>query len=140
MQRASSRVARVIFRKDAGRRGSRLKHRTSRAGTRSRQQCRSGPQGAQEEDAARGNFSRDEASRSLREAVRKEGARKGGGGAARAEAGAQEVAARRLVAGQGQARRRAPLGGLRPPARMVWAPSIAAPESNLGQEFGPRWR
>src|SRR5271166_6159435 len=112
-------------------RGSASKHRVTRASTRSRQQCRSGPQGAQEKDAARGNFSRDEASRSLREAVRKEGARKGGGGAARAQAGAQEVAARRLVAGKGQTRRRAPFGGLRPPARMVSGRRrIAAAESS----------
>src|ERR1700722_15582756 len=53
------------------------KYRIIRAGTRSRQQCRSSPQGPQEEDAAGGNLSRNEASRTLREAFREEGARKG---------------------------------------------------------------
>jgi len=38
----------------------------------SRQQCRSGPQGAQEEDAARGHFPRDETPRALRKTLRKE--------------------------------------------------------------------
>src|ERR1700722_18122860 len=58
-------------------RGPASKYRIIRAGTRSRQQCRSGLQGPQEEDATRGNLSRNEASRTLREALREEGSRKG---------------------------------------------------------------
>src|SRR6185437_9715930 len=51
--------------------------RSKRASSRSRQQRRPGPQGAQEKDAARGHFPRDEAPRSLRKAIRKKSARKG---------------------------------------------------------------
>ncbi len=58
--------------------------RNTRAGTRPRQQRRPGPQGAQEEDAARGHFPRNEASRPLRKAVREEGPSEGGSGSPRA--------------------------------------------------------
>src|ERR1700722_12725606 len=75
-------------------RGRASKYRIIRAGTRSRQQCRSGPQGPQEENATRGNFPRNEASRPLREALGEEGARKGRGRSARAQARSQEVATR----------------------------------------------
>src|SRR5260370_32119281 len=83
-----------------------------RAGSRSRQQCRPGPQGAQEEDAARGDFPRDEAPRPLRKTIREEGARTGGSDPPGAQAGAQARAARRPAAQQAQARppdRRPPL-------------------------------
>ena len=49
----------------------------ARAGHRQGQQCRPGAEGAEEEDAARGHLPRDEASRSLRKAIREEGAREG---------------------------------------------------------------
>jgi hypothetical protein len=52
--------------------------RSKRASSGSRQQRRSSPEGAEEEDAARGHFPRDEASRSLRKAVGKEGSGEGG--------------------------------------------------------------
>ena len=48
----------------------------TRAGSRPRQQRRPSPQGAQEEDAARGHLPRDEAPRPLREAIREERAEK----------------------------------------------------------------
>src|SRR4051794_27254690 len=73
------------------------------AGSRSRQQCRSSPQGAEEEDAARGDFPRDEAARPLRKALRKEGPRKGRSRAPRAQARAQEAAARRPAADEAEA-------------------------------------
>src|SRR5450759_1705761 len=72
--------------------------RSKRASSRSRQQRRPGPQGAQEEDAARGHFPRDEASRPLRKTLGKEGAGKGGSDPPRPQAGAQEDAARRPAA------------------------------------------
>ena len=84
------------------------KYRIIRASTRSRQQRGSGPQGAQEEDAARGHFPRDEASRPLREAVREAGAREGGGGSARAQARSQEAAARGPPSDQAEAGSGAP--------------------------------
>src|ERR1700744_1740614 len=69
-----------------------------RASSRSRQQRRPGPQGAQEEDAARGHFPRDETPRPLRKTLRKESAREGGSDPPRPQAGAQEDAARRPAA------------------------------------------
>src|SRR5579863_5065566 len=70
----------------------------ARAGTRSRQQRRSSPQGAQEEDAARGRLPRDEAPPQLRKAVRTPGPRKGRGGAARPQARAQASRTRGFLA------------------------------------------
>src|SRR6185437_6033965 len=63
----------------------------------------SSPQGAEEEDAAGGYFPRDEAPRALRKALREEGPRKGGSRAPRAQAGPQEVAARRPAADEAEA-------------------------------------
>src|ERR1700727_3141893 len=71
LRRVSERATIRIFR------GPASKYRIVRAGTRSRQQCRSSPQGPQEEDATRRNLPRNEASRTLREALREEGAREG---------------------------------------------------------------
>src|SRR5262249_30450388 len=68
-----------------------------------RQQCRSGPQGAEEEDAARGHFPRDEAPRPLRKTLREEGAREGGSDPPGAQARAQAHAARRSVADETEA-------------------------------------
>src|ERR1700745_872803 len=76
---------------------------TTRAGSRPRQQCRPGPQGAEEKDAARGHFPRNEAPRPLREALREESPRKGRSRAPRAQAGPQEVAARRPAADEAEA-------------------------------------
>src|SRR6476659_7032399 len=69
--------------------------RSKRASSRSRQQRRPGPQGAQKEDAARGYFPRDEAPRPLRKTIGKEGAGKGGSDPPGPQARAQEDAARR---------------------------------------------
>src|SRR5262249_24143873 len=66
-------------------------------------QCRSGPQGAEEEDAARGHFPRDEAPRPLRKTLREKGAREGGSDPPGAQARAQAHAARRLVADEAAA-------------------------------------
>src|SRR6476619_4688862 len=63
------------------------------AGSRPRQQRRPGPQGAQEEDAARGHFPRDETPRPLRKTIRKESAGKGGSDPPGPQARAQEDAA-----------------------------------------------
>src|SRR5262249_1975963 len=76
---------------------------TTRAGSRSRQQRRPGPQGAEEEDAARGYFPRDEAPRSLRKALRKESPRKGGSDPPGAQARAQADAARGSPADEAEA-------------------------------------
>src|SRR5262245_26669625 len=57
----------------------------ARAGSRSRQQRRSGPQGAEEEDAARGDLPRDEAARPLRKTLRKARPREGGSHPSRAQ-------------------------------------------------------
>src|ERR1051325_3783206 len=73
------------------------------AGSRSRQQCRSSPQGAEEEDAARGDFPRDEAPRPLRKALREKGPRKGRSRAPRTQARPQEIAARRPAADEAEA-------------------------------------
>src|SRR6478752_3781100 len=72
--------------------------RSKRASTRSRQQRRSGPEGAEEEDAARGHFPRNEASRPLRKTIGKEGAGKGGSDPPGPQARAQEDAARGTAA------------------------------------------
>src|SRR2546430_2431109 len=77
---------------------------TTRAGSRPRQQCRPGPEGAEEEDAARGHFPRDEASRALRKAVGKEGAGKGRGDPPGPQARAQASATRRPASEQAQGR------------------------------------
>src|SRR5262245_14883401 len=74
-----------------------------RAGSRPGQQRRPGPQGAQEEDAARGDFPRDEASRPLREAIRKEGPGEGGGDPPRPQARPQAHAARGPAADEAEA-------------------------------------
>src|SRR5262249_44706099 len=76
---------------------------TTRAGSRPRQQRRPGPQGAEEKDAARGDFPRDEAPRPLRKTIREESAGAGGGDPPRPQAGAQARPARRPVAGQAEA-------------------------------------
>src|SRR5260370_10772800 len=89
-----------------------------RAGSRSRQQCRPGPQGAEEEDAARGDFPRDEAPRPLRKTLREEGAREGGSDPPGAQAGAQARAARRALAQQAQA----PGPSRRPPLTIACGP------------------
>ena len=78
-----------------------------RAGRRPGQQCRSGAEGAQEEDAARGHLPRDEASRPLREAVRAQGAREGGGRAPGPQACPQARPARGPAADQEARHRRA---------------------------------
>src|SRR5262249_16672852 len=100
---------------------------TTRAGSRPRQQRRPGPQGAQEKDAARGDFPRDEASRPLRKAIREEGAGAGGGHPPGPQAGAQARPARRPVAGQAQA------GDARP--RRSGCPQRSA-ALNRGRRFG----
>src|SRR4030081_100596 len=106
------------------------------AGSRSRQQCRSSPQGAEEEDAARGDFPRDEAPRSLRKALREEGPRKGRSRAPRPQAGAQEAAARRLAADEAEAgvRRRS---GRRAwwPRRRPGRPRCRSPRAALSRLF-----
>src|ERR1700745_2769515 len=76
---------------------------TTRAGSRPRQQCRPGPQGAEEKDAARGHFPRDEAPRTLRKALRKEGAGEGGTDPPRPKARRQTCPARRSAARQAEA-------------------------------------
>src|SRR5690606_11583825 len=68
---------------------------TPRAGTRPRQQYRPGASRAEEEDAARRHFPRDEDARTLREAFREARTRKGRSGAPRTQAGAQARPARR---------------------------------------------
>src|SRR3954453_6712422 len=60
------------------------------AGTRSRQQRRSGTQGAQKEDAAGRRLPGDEAAQSLREAVRAQGPRESGSRAPGAQSRAQD--------------------------------------------------
>src|SRR4029079_4194974 len=89
--------------------------RSKRASSRSRQQRRPGPEGAQKEDAARGHFPRDETPRPLRKTIGKEGAEKGGGAPPGPQARAQEDAARRSVACQAASRSRRWLGARRPP-------------------------
>src|SRR5262249_13737860 len=79
---------------------------TTRAGSRPRQQCRPGPQGAEEEDAARGHFPRDEAPRPLRKTLGKEGAREGGSDPPGAQARAQAHAARGAAAHEAAAHAR----------------------------------
>ena len=66
---------------------------------RSRQQCRSGAQGPEEEDAARRQLPRDEAPRALREALGKARPPEGRGRPSRSQAGPQARPARRPVAG-----------------------------------------
>ena len=92
--RPNDAVSRVFYAVNTARRTG---HRTgpSLASSRPRQQRRPGAQGSQEEDAARGYLSRDEASWPLREAVGEAGARIGRGGATGAETGSKEDAARR---------------------------------------------
>src|SRR5262249_56861132 len=102
---------------------------TTRAGSRSRQQRRPGPQGAEEEDAARGYFPRDEAPRSLRKALRKEGPRKGGSDPPGAQARAQAHAARGSPADEAEADHR--------PRRRSRA-RAASPELLIGS-FPPRF-
>src|SRR5262249_4535864 len=92
---------------------------TTRAGSRPRQQCRPGPQGAEEKDAARGYLPRDEAPRPLREAIGKEGAREGGGDPPRAQARAQAHPARGRPADETAAR----------PGRSWWRRGRACPAS-----------
>jgi len=65
------------------------------AGSRPRQQCRSGPQGVEEEDAARRRLPRDEAPKALRKALREENPGEGGSHPTRPQARTQKVAARR---------------------------------------------
>src|SRR3979409_2459417 len=100
-----------------------------RAGSRPRKQRRPSPQGAEEEDAARGYFPRDEAPRPLRKALREEGPRKGRSGAPRAQAGPQEAAARRPAADEAEAgvRRRSRWRAWR---RWSWRPG-GAPRTAL---------
>src|SRR6185437_2140461 len=74
--------------------------RSKRASSRSRQQRRPSPQGAQEKDAARRHFPRDETSRSLRKTIGTKGAGKGGSDPSGPQARAQEDAARRPASGQ----------------------------------------
>src|SRR6516165_5112825 len=64
------------------------------AGSSSRQQRRSSPQGAEEEDAARGHIPGDEAPELLRETLREARSRAGRGRATRAQACPQARAAR----------------------------------------------
>jgi hypothetical protein len=73
---------------------------TLRAGTRSRQQCRSGASGAEEKDAAGRHFPRNEDAQPLREAVREAEPAEGGSRPPRAEAGSQAGAARRSACRQ----------------------------------------
>src|SRR5688572_20375010 len=68
--------------------------RISLASHRSRQQRRSGPESPQEEDAARGHLSRDEAPHRLRKAIRAARPREGGRHPPRQKTGAQAGAAR----------------------------------------------
>src|ERR1035437_37509 len=88
---------------------------TPRAGTRPRQQCRPGSQGAEEEDAARGHLPRDEAPRPLRETLREESPREGGSHQPRPQARDQEIAARGPAADEASGGPRGP-GKRRPPA------------------------
>src|SRR5258705_12232606 len=74
-----------------------------RSGAGSRYQCRSSPEGAEEEGAARGYFPRDEVRRSLGKALREESPRKGGSHTPRAQARPQEAAARRSAADEAEA-------------------------------------
>src|SRR5438309_12072800 len=78
----------------AGRRAANRRE-TSGSDFRPRQQRRPGPQGAEEEDAARGLVPRDEAARALRKAVREARPSEGGSRAPGAQAGPQAGAARR---------------------------------------------
>src|SRR5262249_35070863 len=80
--------------------------RSKRASSRSRQQRRPSPEGAEEEDAARGHFPRDEASRPLRKTIGKEGAGEGGSDPPGPQARAQKDAARRPPARQATSRSR----------------------------------
>src|SRR5262249_2863830 len=92
-----------------------------RAGSRPRQQCRPSPQGAEEEDAARGHLPRDEASRTLRKTLRKEGPREGGSDPPGAQACPQAHAARGAVADEaaaGPGRTRRPARSA-PPALLI---------------------
>src|SRR5262249_6542357 len=68
----------------------------------------SGPQGAQEENAARGDFPRDEAPRPLRETLRKEGPGEGGSDPPRPQACPQTHAARGTAADEAEADTRRP--------------------------------
>src|SRR6266496_1057623 len=108
---------------------------TTRAGSRPRQQCRPGPQGAEEEDAARGHFPRDEAPRPLRKTLREEGAREGGSHPPGAQAGAQARATRGPAAQQAQAPRpdrRSALAFVRGP--------VAPPRDSTGRQYGRTYR
>src|ERR1035437_5557545 len=81
---------------------------TPRAGTRPRQQCRPSPQGAEEEDAARGHLPRDETPRPLREPLREESSREGGSHPPRPQARPQEDAARGSAADEASGDPRGP--------------------------------
>src|SRR3954466_6311562 len=85
------------------------------AGSRSRQQCRSSPQGAEKEDAARGDFPRDEAPRPLRKTVGKEGPGAGRSDSPRPQARPQEDAARGSAADEAEDRARRRSRSRRPP-------------------------
>src|SRR5665647_2188004 len=105
---------------------------TPRAGTRPRQQCRPGSQGAEEEDAARGHLPRDEAPRPLRETLREESPREGGSHQPRPQARAQEIAARGPAADEASGDPRGP-GKRRPRARaplLISEPPIKNPPSS----------
>src|SRR5438309_8396143 len=78
----------------AGRRAANRRE-TSGSDFRPRQQRRPGPEGAEEEDAARGLVPRDEAARALREALREARPPEGRGRAPRPQAGPQARPARR---------------------------------------------
>src|SRR3954467_14651164 len=76
-----------------------LHDRTTLAGIRPRQQRRPGAEGAQEEDAARRDLSRNAPPQGLRETVREAGAREGRSDSPDAQARPQAGAARRLDRG-----------------------------------------
>src|SRR5579863_3369959 len=109
-----------------------------RAGSRSRQQCRSSPQGAEEEDAARGHFPRDETPRSLRKAIGKKSKREGRGDPPRPQARAQAPAARGPAADEAEAGRRRRRRKIRAAARAAFRLNIAVtlPMARVG--LGPR--
>src|SRR5260370_42586242 len=76
----------------------RSKRNTPRAGSRPRQQCRPSPQGAEEEDAARGRIPRDETPRPLRKTLREEGPGEDGSHPPRPQARPQKAATRGFAA------------------------------------------
>src|SRR5579872_4642494 len=78
----------------------------TRAGSRPGQQRRPSPQGAEEEDAARGRIPRDEAPRPLRKAVGTQSAGTCGGDPPRPQARPQKAAARRSAADEAEAETR----------------------------------